>query len=94
MKKTMLIPLLILLILLSYGTAVAAQTGFWLSQSVLAGGGGSLQNGSYQLTGTTGQAEAEPALANGKYALRGGFWQGDDPVGGLPQKIFVPVFIR
>ena len=83
--KTILIFLIAVLILLACGTAALAQSGYLLTSSVIAGGGGSLQAGSYSLTGTTGQAEAGPPLQSGNYALQGGFWQPSDGY-----RVFVP----
>ena len=40
----------------------------------IAGGGGTSTNGSYQVTGTIGQADASGAMTGGSYSLTGGFW--------------------
>jgi hypothetical protein len=53
----------------------------------VAGGGGSLQGGSYTLSGTTGQADAGGNLANGAYSLSSGFWN----AGFSNWSTFVPV---
>jgi hypothetical protein len=78
MKKTTLILLITLLILLAGVTTALAASGYALSASVVAGSGGSLQAGSYILTGTTGQAEAGPLWQNDSYTLQGGFWQPEE----------------
>ncbi len=89
MIKAPSIMLFVLLILLAFGTAALAQSGYLLSASVIAGGGGSLQAGSYNLTGTIGQADAGPVLQSGSYALQGGDWH---PANGY--KIFVPLVTK
>jgi hypothetical protein len=94
MKKTTLILMITLLILLAFVTTVLGQSGYLLSRSVIAGGGGRLQSGSYSLTGTSGQPEAGQALANGNYSLWGGFWHSSNQVILFPQKIFLPVITR
>jgi hypothetical protein len=40
------------------------------------GGGGTLSNGNYSLSGTIGQADAGAALEEGAYTLVGGYWYG------------------
>ena len=40
----------------------------------VAGGGGTSTGGTYQVTGTLGQADAGGALTGGNYSLTGGFW--------------------
>ena len=40
------------------------------------GGGGTLSNDNYSLSGTAGQAEAGAALEGGSYTLIGGYWYG------------------
>ena len=94
MKKTALISLVMLFVLLAFGTVVLAQSGYLLNRGVIAGGGDRLQSGSYSLTGTSGQPEAGQALANGNYSLQGGFWPGSNPVIPLSHKIFLPVINR
>jgi|KBSSwiStaDraftv2_1062776.scaffolds.fasta_scaffold2406273_2 hypothetical protein len=68
--------------------AALAQTGggYDLTWSTIDGGGGGSSGGGYQLTGTTGQVDAGPALSGGAYALSGGFWPGA-PAGG---RVFLP----
>jgi hypothetical protein len=43
------------------------------------GGGGSLQNSPYQLSGTVGQEEAGPDLMQAGTTLKGGFWNAITP---------------
>jgi hypothetical protein len=40
----------------------------------IAGGGGTSSGGTYQLSGTIGQADAGAPLTGGSYSLTGGFW--------------------
>ena len=40
----------------------------------ISGGGGSSAGGTYQISGTIGQADAGVALGGGNYSLTGGFW--------------------
>jgi hypothetical protein len=91
MKKTIRILLVTLLILIAFGTAVLAQSGYLLTSNVVAGGGGSLQAGSYSLTGTIGQPEAGHDFAAGAYTFHGGFWYlGPSD----SQKVLIPIVIR
>lgn len=48
---------------------------FSVTRSVIAGGGGAAAGGQFSLTGTIGQAEAQPqAATGGGFTLAGGFW--------------------
>jgi len=49
----------------------------------IAGGGGTSTGGPYALSGTIGQPDASSAMANGPYAVTGGFWV-------LPQAVQTP----
>jgi len=64
---------------------LAAMAAFWLAAGAraqnynidwhqTAGGGGTSINGQYSLSGTVGQADANPTLTGGNYSLTGGFW--------------------
>lgn len=55
-------------------TCSAGAQPFEITRFVVAGGGGTLSGGSYELTGTIGQAEAGQTLQSGSFELRGGFW--------------------
>ena len=69
---------LLLLSALAVST-VLALTGYetaWWTADV---GGGTSTGGTFALSGTIGQAGAGPRLANGDYALIGGFWPGASP---------------
>ena len=58
----------------------------------LAGGGGASTGGTYQVTGTIGQADASGAMTGGNYALTGGFWSIISVVqmAGVPNLVIVP----
>ncbi len=45
-----------------------------LSRSVIAGGGGDVAAGAWQLRGAIGQVDAHPTLTAGPWHLTGGFW--------------------
>ena len=93
MKRRIVFTWVLVLILLASATAVGAQTGYWLSRSVIAGGGGGLSAGSYSLNGTISQPGAA-VLASGSYRLYGGFWnpQSNSPLN--PVKVFLPMVIH
>jgi len=40
----------------------------------IAGGGGTSTNGSYQISGTIGQADASGPMSGGNYSVIGGYW--------------------
>ena len=40
----------------------------------IAGGGGTSTNGTYQVSGTSGQHDASGMMTGGNYSLTGGFW--------------------
>ena len=70
--------LVALLLCLTSSAAVASgmSAAHDLSWWTVDGGGGTLSNGSYSLSGTIGQAEAGAALGNEGYTLVGGYWYG------------------
>jgi len=41
---------------------------------IIAGGGGTSTNGSYQISGTIGQADASGPMSGGNYSVIGGYW--------------------
>ena len=61
----------IILTLLSLGTASAQYSILW---STIDGGGGTSTGGVYSVSGTIGQPDAGATMANGQYAITGGFW--------------------
>ena len=74
MKRRLLLTALTGLLLLS--SFAVARNGYELSWWTVDGGGGTLSNGSYSLSGTVGQAEAGAALEEDAYTLIGGYWYG------------------
>jgi hypothetical protein len=68
MKKIIVFSLLLIFI----STALAD---FAIDRHTLVGGGGTSSGGTYQLTGTIGQADAAN-FAGGNYEVFGGFWPG------------------
>lgn len=83
MKRSMSVYIIVFaaLLLMALGLAgeVAAQIdeGYELLRSSVDGGGGSLAEGEYTLSGTAGQAECGPALSGDGYSLVGGLWPGE-----------------
>lgn len=55
-----------------------------ISRHVIASGGGSASGGAYAVTGSIGQADADPLhpASGGVYALTGGFWFAQPTTGG------------
>jgi len=66
--------LLILVLALAAGTALAGANGFDISWFTVDGGGGQSHGGPYTLSGTAGQHDAGYVLSGGDYTLAGGFW--------------------
>jgi len=58
----------------------------------IAGGGGTSTGGTYQVSGTIGQADASDAMTGGSYSLTGGFWSIISVVqsAGVPNLLIVP----
>ncbi len=87
------IPVMLMLIaLLVVGSVAYAQggSGYDLSWWTVDGGGGSLSNGSYALSGSVGQPDAGTALTGGNYTLVGGFWG----AGAAGYQVYLPVVLR
>lgn len=95
-RVAILVFLLILCILFGAlrGTAPAvAQSGggYDLSWSSVDGGGATSSGGSYVLSGTIGQPDAN-LLTGGDYSLGGGFWGGGAWTAGY--KVYLPLVMR
>jgi hypothetical protein len=79
MSKKGILVLLLCIFLLAAGTAavVTAQEsgGFTIPWWTVDSGGDTSTGGTYELTGTIGQADTACA-AGGDFALKSGFWQG------------------
>ena len=85
--------LLVLLVLLAFGSLVLAQTGeFNLPWYTVDGGGvTSSRGGDYTLSGTIGQPDAG-ALSGGDFTLAGGWW-GDGTV--ITERgVYLPLITR
>jgi hypothetical protein len=63
----------VLLVLLTGLLSASAQS-FSIDWYTVDGGGGGGSAGAYSLTGTIGQPDAGPIMANAPYAVEGGFW--------------------
>lgn len=74
--------------------ALFAQAPFAPSISwwAVAGGGGTLSSGPYQLSGTVGQANASTALSGGTFRLAGGYWGEQRTTAG--KQVWLPVVQR
>ena len=78
MKKSILLYLYLILLVLGLTSPVMAETSdtYDLSWWTVDGGGANaLTSGSYTLSGTIGQPDAG-SLSAGDYSLAGGFWAG------------------
>ncbi len=70
---------LVMLLLCLMSSAAAARdpnVSRDLSWWTVGGGGGTLTEGAYSLSGTIGQADVGPALTDAGYTLVGGYWYG------------------
>jgi hypothetical protein len=88
MRRKLIIFILVLLLLVSAGTALAQTQEFELGWFAV-GGGGDSSGGGYDLSATSGQSAAGE-LSGGGYTLGGGFW-------GPPQAsltIYLPLVVR
>ncbi len=91
-RRTSILFLITALVVLSLAAAVqAAPQAFSISWWTVDGGGGSSGDGTYSLSGTIGQPDAQ-ILQGGGYVLAGGFWGSPSAKGGYD--IFLPVAIR
>lgn len=65
-------------LLLASVTRAQTGGGYDLSWWTVDGGGGTISEGGYTLTGTVGQPEPGPPLSGGGYTLLSGFWPGGE----------------
>jgi hypothetical protein len=89
MRRKLIVFFLVLLLLVSAGTALAQTQDYDLGWFAVAGGGGASSGGGYELSATGGQSAAGE-LSGGEYSLQGGFW-------GLQQAglvIYLPLVVR
>jgi len=92
MKRQLVFTLVLVLILLASGAALAAGS-YDLSWWTVDNGGGSSSGNGYTLSGTTGQPDAGTIVRGGGYTLAGGFWHGG--VAAFPEmKIYLPLLTR
>ena len=94
-RQKMLLPVVALLLLLTAGAVVWAQTaaGFDLVWNVIAGGGGRSSSADYRVEGTIGQAVAgPPAAGSADFMIGSGYWFG--ATGGAATTLYVPVIHR
>ena len=87
MKATAL--LLVLAALLLLAGSVLAAANLTLPRQWIGGGGGSVQNGSFALQGSVGQAVAG-GVGHGSFTVGSGFWQ--EPVRIYP--VYLPLVAR
>jgi hypothetical protein len=93
-KRTtsVLLALLVGGLLLTTTALTASSPGYDLSWWTVDGGGGSLSiEGSYSLSGSIGQPDAE-VLAGSDYILSGGFWAGGELA--AVYKVYLPMVLR
>jgi hypothetical protein len=78
MKRKRLAPLALAVftLLVTVGILNAAPDAYEISWWTVDGGGGTLNEGAYSLSGTVGQPDAGSALTRNGYTLVGGFWYG------------------
>ncbi len=87
MKRTFSI---ILSLLLAHSPAIPQSGGsFQIEKKVIAGGGGNVSGGIFDLDGTVGQSVAGTTSNGGIFTLAGGFWAGA-PTGGTPTPTATP----
>ena len=90
MMKKLLIFLLLVTTLLVVGVILAAPDSIDVFWWTVDGGGTDLSGGSYELRGTTGQADAVMS-SNGRYSLNGGYW---NPRTSHVNTVYLPVVIK
>lgn len=68
--------------------------GLGLRRQVIGSGGGTSSGGAFDISGTIGQADAEPLQPStgGTYAVTGGFWPGIDAAAPVGDSIFADGF--
>ena len=72
------------------GILNAAPTQYEMEWWGVDGGGGTLSDGIYSLSGTVGQPDVSPALKGGTYRLVGGYWYGV----GAEYRIYLPLVLK
>ena len=90
-RKVVPFVLSLAVLLLPVAAALAQPGGYDLSWWTVDGGGGTLENGSYTLSGTIGQPDAA-AWQGGGYTLAGGLWGGR--AGPVAYDVYLPLVLR
>jgi hypothetical protein len=89
MKRRIVFTLVLALVLLSTGVALAAG-GYDLSRWTVPGGGGVSSGSGYSLNGAAGQPAAGELTGTG-YHLSGGFWVGGGATG---SGVYLPLIVK
>ena len=91
MKRLLVVLSLIVFLFLTFQAVRAAgSASYKLNWWTVDNGGGTLQAGTYTLSGTVGQAEPG-SLYGGSYSLVGGFW---DNLQTALEKVFLPLVLK
>jgi len=91
MKRLLIVVSLITFLLLTIQAVRAAgDASYTLDWWTVDSGGGTIQNGSYVLSGTVGQAEPG-SLHGGEYSLVGGFWA---VLQEAWKEVFLPIILK
>jgi hypothetical protein len=93
MKRQLVFTLVLVLILLASGVALAAGS-YDLSWWTVDAGGGTSSGNSYTLSGTIGQPDAGTIASGGEYTLAGGFWHGGVVIPINKIKVYLPQVVR
>ena len=90
-RRSLVLAGLGVVLLVAAPVGVAAQSGgdYTITQSVIAGGGGTSAGEGYTLSGTVGQHDAG-TLRGDTYVLEGGYWGGV----GASTTVFLPLVLR
>jgi hypothetical protein len=83
---------LALIVIASFPLLSALAQSYSVDWYKIAGGGGTSTGGTYQVSGTIGQADASGAMTGGNYSLTGGYWSLINVVQmpGVPYLLIVP----
>ena len=92
MKPRLVFLLVLALLLLVSGTALAAGS-YDLSWWTADGGGGTSSGNGYTLNGTLGQPDAGAIASGGGYTLAGGFWHGG-VAASLEMQVYLPLLTK
>jgi hypothetical protein len=93
-KQRIVILAVTMLLLLSFGAAVLAQTstGFNLEWHVIGGGGNVSSSADYRVQGTIGQSVTSPPTASSAgFVVSSGYWPGGTPAG---TTVYLPAVLK